>query len=121
MAAMDELSQYSAKTVSEVTHSLHLPDEPIVLKRYWLNLVLNGEDLGEVLVSDDGLIGWLWSRWRILASFGVDTKEFTAIVLNYRRETWLWLAGERTWIQCCGGLLGRLQRRVEKEYLTGSN
>ena len=27
-------------------------------------------------------------------------------------RVWLWLAGERTWAQCCSGLIGRINRRV---------
>jgi hypothetical protein len=34
------------------------------------------------------------------------------IVLGYRREIWLWLAGERTWAQCCSGLVGRINRQL---------
>jgi hypothetical protein len=34
------------------------------------------------------------------------------VVLDYRREIWLWLAGERTWAQCCSGLIGRINRRL---------
>jgi hypothetical protein len=33
-------------------------------------------------------------------------------VLGYQREIWLWLAGERTWAQCCSGLIGRINRRL---------
>jgi hypothetical protein len=31
---------------------------------------------------------------------------------SYARELWLWLAGERTWEQCCEGLSGRIGRRA---------
>jgi hypothetical protein len=48
----------------------------------------------------------------VLASVGVDRASFGAIASAYRRELWLWLAGERTWQQCCSGLLGRLERRM---------
>ena len=47
-----------------------------------------------------------------LASAGVDEDELGLIVLGYRREIWLWLAGERTWAQCCSGLIGRITRRI---------
>ena len=39
---------------------------------------------------------------------------FGAIVADYRREIWLWLAGERTWAQCCSGLIGRITRRLRR-------
>ncbi len=48
----------------------------------------------------------------MLASVGVDRTSFGVIAAAYRRELWLWLAGERTWQQCCSGLLGRLERRL---------
>ena len=32
--------------------------------------------------------------------------DFARIVVAYRRELWLWLAGERTWAQACSGLVG---------------
>ncbi len=38
--------------------------------------------------------------------------ELRRIVVGYRREIWLWLAGERTWAQCCSGLIGRISRRL---------
>jgi hypothetical protein len=34
------------------------------------------------------------------------------MVLDYRRELWLWLAGERTWAHACSGLVGRVGRRL---------
>ncbi len=37
--------------------------------------------------------------------------EIAAACAGYRRELWLWLAGERTWQQCAGGLAGRISRR----------
>ena len=43
---------------------------------------------------------------------GRDQEDFTLIVLEYRRELWLWLAGERIWTQSCSGLVGRITRRI---------
>ena len=54
---------------------------------------------------------WLWARWRIVERAGIDRPAFGAMVAGYRRELWLWLAGERTWEQCCSGLVGRIGRR----------
>ncbi len=58
------------------------------------------------------MVEWLWSRWRSLAGVGLSESDLCAMVLGYRREIWLWLAGERTWAQCCSGLIGRISRRI---------
>lgn len=92
--------------------NLHVPDEPTARAEIWLASVLDGNDLGEVLASEGGLSSWLWARWSSLAAAGVTQEEFGAIVLAYRRELWLWLAGERTWVQSCSGLVGRINRRM---------
>ena len=78
----------------------------------WLAAVLDGRDLEAVLTDVDGFVAWLWTRWRYLASAGLDEDELRLIVLGYRREVWLWLAGERMWAQCCSGLIGRITRRI---------
>lgn len=91
---------------------LHVPDEPTVRAEHWLTAVLEGAELDDVLTQADGIVPWLWTRWRTLASAGVGEEELGRIVLGYRREVWLWLAGERTWSQCCSGLIGRINRRL---------
>jgi len=91
---------------------LHLPDEPTVRAEGWLASVLDGEDLEHVLTKDDGIVPWFWTRWRSLAGAGLGEQDLGEIVLGYRREIWLWLAGERTWTQCCSGLIGRITRRI---------
>ena len=48
----------------------------------------------------------------VLESAGMTEDDFGAIVVGYRREIWLWLVGERTWAQCCSGLIGRIDRRL---------
>ena len=90
---------------------LHVPDEPTARAEGWLAAVLDGRDLEDVLTDKDGVVSWLWARWRILASTGLSEDAFRLLVLGYRREIWLWLAGERTWAQCCSGLIGRVSRR----------
>lgn len=92
--------------------SLHVPDEPVILRRAWYEAVLSGQDLAEVLAGPDGLVDWLWRRWQVLACRGLASHDLARVVLGYRREVWLWLASDRSWAQCCGGLLGRLARRV---------
>jgi hypothetical protein len=100
-------------TVSVVVPVLHVPDEPTALAADWLAAVVDGRDLDSVLTDGgDGVIAWLWQRWRSLAVTGLSEAAFAEIVLGYRREVWLWLAGERTWAQCCSGLIGRINRRV---------
>lgn len=92
---------------------LHVPDEPTVLAEGWLGAVLEGRELADVVGDEkDGVTAWFWSRWRTLASAGLNERDVGLIVLGYRREVWLWLAGERTWAQCCSGLIGRINRRV---------
>ena len=91
---------------------LHVPDEPTSRAEDWLAAVQDGRELATVLTrDDDGMTAWLWSRWRALAVTGLDEEDLGVIVLGYRREIWLWLAGERTWVQCCSGLIGRINRR----------
>ncbi|MHB1583444.1 MAG: hypothetical protein ACYCU7_15400 [Acidimicrobiales bacterium] len=88
----------------------HLPDEPPA-RGDWHAEVLGGAALEQVLVGPGGLAGWLWSRWQALGGAGWTPEGFAEVVVGYRREIWLWMAGERTWAHCCSGLLGRLERR----------
>ncbi len=92
--------------------SLHIPDEPVGRAQAWLSAVLDGNDLSDVLTREDGLVPWLWSRWSTLGQAGMAREEFALIVVEYRRELWLWLAGERIWTQSCSGLVGRVNRRI---------
>jgi hypothetical protein len=92
--------------------ALHMPDEPTGRAEVWLAAVLEGGDLATVLAADDGFAAWLWARWSTLAAAGLTRQEFEQIVDGYRREIWLWLAGERIWTQCCAGLAGRVSRRI---------
>lgn len=91
---------------------VHVPDEPSTRRERWGDAVLEGTPLGEVLVGAGGVADWLWARWRVLERAGLDRAGFDTVVLGYRRELWLWLAGERSWEQCCSGLIGRLGRRL---------
>ena len=103
-----------------VIPDLHLPDEPVTRADAWRDAVIGeGRDLGTVLAADDGLVPWLWSRWRSLGSAGMSEGELARVVLDYRREIWLWLAGERTWAQCCSGLIGRIGRRLASDHPGG--
>jgi len=91
---------------------LHLPDEPIAKRAEWYRRVLDGEDLAQVVSAEDGVAAWLFSRWQVLERSGFGREAFAAQALAYRRELWLWLHGDRTWEQCCSGLIGRLERRT---------
>ena len=103
-----------------VLPDLHLPDEPVLRAEAWAAAVIGeGRDLESVLTAADGLVPWLWSRWRTLASAGMSEDELARVVLGYRREIWLWLAGERTWAQCCSGLIGRIGRRLDSDHPQG--
>jgi hypothetical protein len=99
---------------------LHVPDEPVARAEEWLDAIHQGRELGEVLTGDDGVVPWLWSRWRSLGPAGLNEDELESIVLDYRREVWLWLAGERTWVQCCSGLIGRITRRFAQSEPAGA-
>jgi hypothetical protein len=94
--------------------TLHVPDEPAGRAEAWLAAVLDGNDLTAVLCADNGFVPWLWSRWSTVTKAGMTRDEFEQIVVGYRREVWLWLAGERIWSQCCSGLLGRVSRRLKQ-------
>jgi hypothetical protein len=94
---------------------LHVPDEPTARAERWLAAVLDGQALDETLGGPDGVTDWLWTRWRSLASIGWSEADLCQLVLDYQRELWLWLAGERTWAQVCSGLIGRISRRAERD------
>lgn len=99
-----------------VLPDLHLPDEPVTRGGSWADAVIRqGHDLESVLTVGDGMVPWLWSRWRTLASAGMSEDDLARLVLDYQREIWLWLSGERTWVQCCSGLIGRISRRWPSE------
>ena len=92
---------------------LHVPDEPVARSQRWRSALHDGRDVDEVLGGDDGVTSWLWSRWRApLAAAGVDEAALGGITGGYRRELRLWLEGDRTWSQCCSGLIGRITRRA---------
>jgi hypothetical protein len=92
--------------------ALHVPDEPEGRRDGWYRAVLDGAGLEEVVLGPDGIAAWLWYRWRTLEAAGLHRAAFEALLTGYRRELWLWLAGERTWAQCCAGLAGRVDRRI---------
>jgi hypothetical protein len=93
--------------------ALHVPDEPVVQAQRWRTALHDGRDVDEIIEGADGVTAWLWSRWRApLAEAGVDEDALSGITGDYRRELRLWLEGDRTWAQCCSGLIGRITRRT---------
>lgn len=101
-----------AGAVAAPRPKLHVPDEPEARRDGWYRAVLDGAAVEDVVLGLDGVAAWLWPRWRILEAAGVDRAAFETVLTGYRRELWLWLAGERTWAQCCAGLAGRTERRI---------
>jgi hypothetical protein len=92
--------------------ALDIVEEPLGQRERWRREILCGRDLGDAVRAPDGVAGWLWARWPALPSLGVDAEGFRSLLLDYRREIWFWLEGDRTWEQCCTGLAGRIGRRL---------
>jgi hypothetical protein len=92
---------------------LELPDEPQDLKAGLRDALLAGQDW-RAGFSDDICIGlWLWGCWQpALEPNGLSREEFVDLVIANKRELWLWLMGERQWIQFLSGLAGRVIRRL---------
>jgi hypothetical protein len=93
---------------------LPLPPEPAEL-RARTRALAEQDPAGAIALL--GLGEWildpLWDRWGAeLERSGVGRERLRQIAVDYRRELWLWVMGERTWEQCAGGLLGRVWRRV---------
>ena len=91
---------------------LELPDEPVDLKEGLRDALLDGQDWREGF-TDDICIGlWLWRCWQpALEPVGMSREDFVEVVVANQRELWLWLMGERQWIQFLTGLAGRVVRR----------
>jgi hypothetical protein len=99
---------------------LHVPDEPVGRAEAWRGALRDGRDIDELLSGDEGVTAWLWSRWRApLAALALDEDALGRIATGYRRELRLWLEGDRTWAQCCSGLIGRITRRVAHDDSSG--
>jgi hypothetical protein len=92
---------------------LELPDEPMDLKTGLRDALLDGQNW-RAGFSDDICIGlWIWSRWQpALEPEGLSREDFVDVVVADQRELWLWLMGERPWIQFLAGLAGRVARRL---------
>lgn len=92
---------------------LELPDEPLELKGGLRAALLDGQDWRQGLSDDICIALWLWSRWQpALEPCGCDREAFLDEVIEFRRELWLWLEGDRQWEQYLSGLAGRIVRRL---------
>jgi len=88
-------------------------EEPRAMKEALRDALLAGADWREGF-ADDVCVGvWVWEAWRAaLEPAGMDREAFVDAVVGYRRELWLWLAGERGWDPFVAGLAGRVARRI---------
>jgi hypothetical protein len=72
--------------------------------------------LAEGRPEPDLVAGVAEAWWPALAPLlepaGLDRQWLTDALGGYRRELWLWQAGERSWSQVAPGLLGWLARRL---------
>jgi len=93
---------------------LALPPEPIYLRARTRTLAEQDPAAAIAMLGDgEWILAQLWDRWgTALEPVGIGRERLRQIAVDYRRELWLWVMGERTWDQCAGGLLGRVQRRV---------
>ena len=92
---------------------LEHPDEPVEMRVALRDAILNGSDWREGFADDICVGVWLWDRWRpALEPAGMDRERFVDVIVEYRREVWLWLVGERLWEQMITGLAGRVARRL---------
>ncbi len=93
--------------------TLELPEEPVELRSALRDALLDGRQWRDGL-DDDLCIGrWLWERWgQSLEHQGLDRDGFSDALVANRRELWLWLVGERQWVQFLEGQAGRIIRRL---------
>ena len=102
-------------TVVEPVEGLRLeyPQEPVEMRVALREAILNGSNWRDGFADDICVGVWLWERWRpALEPAGMDRERFVDVIVDYRREVWLWLAGERLWEQLITGLAGRVARRL---------
>jgi hypothetical protein len=100
------------RTVPEVR--LALPPEPVDLRARTRKLAEQDPTAAIAMLGEgEWILGRLWERWgSALGPVGIGRERLRQIAVDYRRELWLWVMGERTWDQCAGGLLGRVRRRL---------
>ena len=92
---------------------LAYPAEPTEMRDALRDAVVGGADWREGFADEICFGVWLWECWRpTLEPAGMSREAFVDVVVSYRREVWLWLAGERAWEQLLPGLAGRVARRL---------
>lgn len=96
---------------------LRLPTEPAALRAETRALVEQSPADGAAIVEGGEWIAEpLWSCWGAeLQWAGMSRAQLVQIAVDYHRELWLWVMGERTWAQCASGLRGRVLRRLPGE------
>jgi hypothetical protein len=110
-----DLGRVDGMTVVEVDGGprLELPEEPVDVKATLRDALLEGHDWREEFADDMCLAIWLWSLWQpALEPYGMSREDFFDQVIAFRRELWLWLIGDRQWLQYVTGLAGRVVRRL---------
>jgi hypothetical protein len=110
-----DLGRVDGMTVVEVDGGprLELPEEPVDVKASLRDALLEGHDWREEFADDMCLAIWLWSLWQpALEPYGMSREDFFDQVIAFRRELWLWLIGDRQWLQYVTGLAGRVVRRL---------
>jgi hypothetical protein len=100
--------------VASAPVELAVPEEPAELRdRVRALAEQDPAAAGDLLGRGEWIAGPLWRSWGpALQRAGLDQEWLRRLAVGDRRELWLWVAGERTWTQCAGGLLGRVRRRL---------
>ena len=98
-------------TATAAAPVLHMPEEPTVLAERWLSASSTARRSTTFCAATR--VWWTGSGPAGASSTRPGCRDDLALVVtSYQREVWLWLAGERTWAQCCSGLIGRIGRRL---------
>jgi hypothetical protein len=109
------LDRVDTMTVVEVDGGprLELPEEPLDVKVGLRDTLLEGSDWRDGFADDVCIALWIWKLWQpALEPYGMTREDFVDQVTAYRRELWLWLIGDRQWLQFVTGLAGRVVRRL---------
>jgi hypothetical protein len=95
------------------TLDLTVPAEPAALRARTRALAeQDPAGAAALLARGEWIADPLWRAWGpALERAGIGRERLVEIAVDYRRELWLWVMGERTWAQCAGGLAGRVGRR----------
>ena len=110
-----DLGRVDGMTVVEVDGGprLELPEEPVDVKASLRDALLEGHDWREEFCRRHV------PRYLALEPVAAcpravrhDREDFFDHVIAFRRELWLWLIGDRQWLQYVTGLAGRVVRRL---------